>query len=229
MNTKFMALVATLAIAKSSAAYVIDFEDLSAGTIVDNEYSAQGVVISALNFDNNLDLAVIFDTENPTGGDHDLGGPFTAGPDNDLGSIAPGNVLILQENDNCDALSCTTPDDEGSRPGGQFIIEFDQAVSLNSIDFFDVEVLETDPAESNRISLFDANGDLIALDFFTPNTGGDNQWARAFFGVDGVSRIEINMGGSGAIDNIDVTVVPVPAALPLFLAALGGLGFMRKR
>lgn len=119
--------------------------------------------------------------------------------------------------------------DEGSRPGGQFIFEFDQAVTLNSIDFFDVEVQESGPTDDNRISLYDINDNLIALDFFTPDTGGDNQWAQALFGVEGVSRIEINMGGSGAIDNIDVTVIPVPAALPLFLTALGGLGFMRKR
>jgi len=226
MKIKLLACAAALAIAQSSAALVIDFNDLTAGTIVDDEYSAQGVLISALNFDNDLNLAVVFDTDNPTGGDSDLGSPFM---NDTLGALSPGNVLILQENDNCDDFTCTTPDDEGSRPAGQFIIEFDQAVSLNSIDFFDVEVLETDPLESTRIALFDSNGDMIDLDFFTPDTGGDNRWERAFFGVDGVSRIEINLGGSGAISNIDVTVVPVPAALPLFLAALGGLGFMRKR
>lgn len=229
MNTKILALAAAVALAPNAAALVIDFEGLGAGTIVDNEYADLGITISALNFDNNLDLAVVFDTNNPTGGDSDLGGPFTAGPDNNLGSIAPGNVLIIQENDNCNALTCTTPDDEGSRPGGQFTFEFDQAVTLNSIDFFDVELPEAGPGEDNRISLFDINGGLIALNFFTPDTGGDNQWARTFFGVEGVARIVINMGGSGAIDNIDVTVVPVPAALPLFLTALGGLGFMRKR
>ena len=229
MYIKPLALLASLAVAQSSAAFIIDFEDLAAGTIVDDEYSAQGVTISALNFSNNLDLAVVFDSNNPTGGDGDLGGPFTPGPDNPFGSIAPGNILVIQEDGDCDAFTCTTPDDEGSRPAGQFIIEFDQAVTLNSIDFFDVELPESGPTDDNRISLFDINNDLIALDFFTPDTGGDNQWDRAVFDVSGVSRIVINMGGSGAIDNINVTVVPVPAALPLFLAALSALGFMRKR
>ena len=229
MNRSILALAAAAAFAPNAAALVIDFEGLAAGTIVDNEYSDLGIMISALNFDNDLDLAVVFDTNNPTGGDTDLGSPFAPGPGNNLGSLSPGNVLVIQENDNCNSLSCTTPDDEGSRPGGQFTIEFDQAVTLNSIDFFDVEIEESGPTDDNRISLFDINDNLIALDFFTPDTGGDNQWARALFGVDGVARIEINMGGSGAIDNIDVTVVPLPAALPLFVAALGGLGFMRKR
>ncbi|MEM7083904.1 MAG: VPLPA-CTERM sorting domain-containing protein [Pseudomonadota bacterium] len=229
MKNFLLALGAAFALSPVSFAITIDFEDIQAGTIVDNEYNILGATISAFNFDNGLDLAVVFDTENPTGGDYDLGGPFTPGPGNDLGMLSPGNVLIIQENDNCDAFSCTTPDDEGSRPAGQFVIEFDTAVRLDSIDFFDVEFSESGPSENNRIRLYDIDGDLIDLLLYTPDTGGDNQWVRSFFGIDGVSRIEINMGGSGAIDNITYAPVPVPGALLLMLSALGGLGFMRKR
>ena len=48
---------------------VINFNDLSSGTVVDNEYSAQGVTVSA---SGGADQAMIFDTANPTGGDWDL-------------------------------------------------------------------------------------------------------------------------------------------------------------
>ena len=48
----------------------IDFNDLSTGTVVDNEYAAKGVTISA---SGGANKAMIFDTANPTGGDHDLG------------------------------------------------------------------------------------------------------------------------------------------------------------
>lgn len=229
MNKILLALGATLAFTQVSSAITIDFEDVSAGTIVDDEYNPIGIHISAFNFDNGLDLAVVFDTNHPTGGDHDLGGPFMPGPGNNLGSISPGNVLIIQENDNCNDESCATPDDEGSRPAGQFVFEFDTGVTLESIDFFDVELPESGPGEDNRIFLYGTDGALMDLFFHTPETGGDNQWARAFFNVEGVSRIEINMGGSGAIDNITYSQVPVPGALPLLLSALAGFGFMRKR
>ncbi|MFK8031117.1 MAG: PEP-CTERM sorting domain-containing protein [Gammaproteobacteria bacterium] len=229
MKKLLLALGASLAFTQVSSAITIDFEDIQAGTIVDDEYNILGATISAFNFDNGLNLAVAFDTNNPTGGDDDLGSPFVPGPGNDLGNISPGNVLIIQENDNCDALTCSEPDDEGSRPAGQFVIEFEVAINLESIDFFDIELPESGPTDDNLIQLFNANGDLIDLLFYTPETGGDNQWVRSFFDVEGVSRIEINMGGSGAIDNITYSQVPVPGALILFASALGGFGFMRKR
>lgn len=229
MIKHILALSALFVFAQHASALTIDFEDVQAGTIVDDEYAALGITFGAINLDNGLDLAVVFDTNHPTGGDHDLGAPFMPGPGNTLGSIDPGNVLILQENsDSCDANTCTDPDDEGSRPAGQFIIEFDTAITLQSIDFFDVETLESDATDANRITLFDSNGDEIQLDFFTPDTGGDNQWIRTMFGVENVSRIVIAMGGSGAIDNIQYAV-PLPAGLPLILSALAGLGLMRRR
>ena len=65
-------------------------------------------------------------------------------------------------------------------------------------------------------------------------TAGDNMLAQFLFGVDGVKRIELNMGGSGAISNITFTAaempsVPVPAAMWLFGSGLIGLvGFARR-
>jgi len=57
--------------------------------------------------------------------------------------------------------------------------------------------------------------------FYTPDTAGDNMWDQLAFNVEGVKRIELNMGGSGAIDNITFSVVPIPAAVWLF-----GTGFI---
>ena len=66
----------------------------------------------------------------------------------DKDDYRPGNVLIIQERDDCDfqAGFCATPDDEGSlRPGeyfGEFEFVFSQDIILDSIDFFDVEFNE---------------------------------------------------------------------------------------
>ncbi len=215
--------------AQSASAALLDFEGFAAGTIIDDEYSALGVTISVTNVGGGPDLGVIFDTANPTGGDDDLAGPFMPAPGSGLDILDPGNVLIIQENDDCDGLTCTEPDDEGSRAAGSIYIDFGGLVTLESIDFFDIQMSEAGPGEENRITLFDANGIALGLDFFTPDTGGDNRWDQVLFNVSGVSAVQINMGGSGAIDNIAYSPVPVPAAFVLFAGALAGLGFTRRQ
>lgn len=258
--------------ASVSALTVIDFETdaggnaIGNGQIIDTEY-APGVSISATNL-SGPDLAVAFDTGLGGTADPDLEAPFfdfieddfTAPGDKARYSFAgdvrdgtagvsddPGNVLIIQQDAaGCDADSCDTPNDEGSRPAGFFTIKFDTAVFLDYIDFFDVEVAEDDPP--NPINLFNSAGDEILADtFFTPNTGGDfnvdgtsyvgdepsgrtNSWDRVFFGNALVAMIKINMGGSGGIDNIayrTTTTVPVPA--PVTLLAFGALVLWRRR
>ncbi|MEE4109297.1 MAG: thrombospondin type 3 repeat:Cna B-type [Halieaceae bacterium] len=259
--------------ASVSALTVIDFETdasgnaITHGQIIDIEY-APGVTISAENL-SGPDLAVAFDTGLSGTADPDLEAPFydfieddfTAAGDKSRYSFAgdvrdgtagvsddPGNVLIIQQDAaGCDADSCDTPNDEGSRPAGSFTIKFARSVFLDYIDFFDVEIAEDDPP--NPINLFNSAGDEILADtFFTPNTGGDfnvdatsyvgdgsqsgrtNSWDRVFFGNALVAMIRINMGGSGGIDNIAFhtpTTVPVPA--PATLLAFGALVLWRRR
>ena len=216
-----------LALASSTAsAIVVGFDEFDAGTIIDDEYAAGpgpgGVFISAENFNNSLDVAVVFDTNNVTGGDVDLAAPFLLL--NEV-PLSPGNVLIIQENGPCSELSCDVPDDEGGRPAGTFTLEFVAPVILESIDFFDIEEEES----MGSIRLFDSQGAMLPGMFAVPNTGGDNTWGRVTFSVTGVSRVEIDMGGSGAIDNITFSVVPVPAAAWLFGSGLGLLVVVRRR
>jgi hypothetical protein len=54
-------------------------------------------------------------------------------------------------------------------------------------------------------------------------------WGQLEFNVDGVKRIELNLGGSGAIDNIRYSVIPVPAAVWLFGSGLIGLIALARR
>ena len=80
--------------AASAATTTIDFEEFSAGDII-TEVSAGGLNIGVTtNSNGSSDLGIIFDTNNVTGGDFDLGSPFNDGAG---GILAPGNALIISD------------------------------------------------------------------------------------------------------------------------------------
>lgn len=233
-----LAMAAALAVTPAGNAALIGFEDYAAGTVIDSEYFASlGVTFDGVNLARGGigNLATVFDTGSPTGGDTDLASPFSnAG----LGMMDPGHVLILHEHPReCDGTTCTDPDDEGSRRAGYFEIDFGSAVTLNSIDFFDVEGPENGTTPDNAIRLFDES--LLEISpgtFYTPATGGDNTWDRLLFGIEGVSSLRLYMGGSGAIDHINFTrppddkppEVPVPTTALLLAIGIAGLAGIRR-
>ncbi|WP_390914501.1 cadherin-like domain-containing protein [Pseudosulfitobacter sp. SM2401] len=110
----------------------VNFNELATGTIVDNEYQAQGVTISATGGSGD---AMIFDTSNPTGGD------------GDLATTNLGNVLIISEDGDSN-----DPDDNGS--GGTFHFAFDDATSVEQLTFLDLE-------QNATVRFFDENGTQI--------------------------------------------------------------------
>ena len=232
--------VALLAAASQPAsAWVIDFEFLtngfSAGDIVNTQLdgangifgSAAGVEIGATNLGGGPNLAVIFDTNNVIGGfsgaDDDLGAPFANQPAN------PGHVLIIQEHSSsCTSTNCSYPDDEGSRPAGVIDFEFTKPIFFESLDFLDIELAENGTTANNAIRLFDKDdNEISAGTYYTPHTG-NNGWGQVIFNESFVQRVEVHMGGSGAIDNFKGDVVPEPAALGLLGLGLLGLGFMSR-
>jgi len=169
------------------------------------------------------DLAVFFDSDNPTGGDGDLGASFTytgALPNPGTGDD-PGMFIVFQEDpDDNPTGGCTptpvvlvnppptcVPDDEGDRPNGQFIFVFTSPVAILSIDVFDVETEETDP---NDILFYDENGNFLGLfsDDNVQTTGGDNTWTQVPLNSIRVKTMIVEWPGSGAIDNI-VYDIPV--------------------
>ena len=152
----------------------IDFNDLEAGTVVDTEFVADGVTISAIGGSNQ---ALTFDTFNPTGGDSDLA-------TNNL-----GNVLIISEDGDTN-----DPDDNAS--GGTLRFDFDRPSTVNSLTFLDIE-------ESAWVQFFDVDGNLISsIDI---HGAGNNEQRDIYFGVEDVARMDVILGGSGAIDNLSFT------------------------
>jgi len=179
---------------------------------------------------------------------------------------AAGNVLILQEANSrgvksCFSGRCRNPDDEGRRGArrldrnrradaetraaatddeyypttgaGALRFNFSDNVFLDYLDVFDIEGEE---AGNNRIRVYNTASSTVAFQTFDIPTTGDGKAARAMLNVAGVRRLEIVLGGSGAIDNIagnyngqQQTSVPEPAPLGLFLLGLLGVRRLRRR
>jgi len=210
----------------SAQAIVVDFDELAAGTIVDGAFEGWSVSTEG-GSGGSPDVAVVFDTGNPTGEDFDLEAPFfTTNPDIP-NEYNPNNVLIIQENDTCSAMMCEDPDDD--RNGGTITFTFDAPVTLNSIDVFDIEENEDSGVFEFTAFALSGDGELIAT-LSIPVTGGDNTWDRVTFDdLTNVGTLGIMLSGSGAIDRLDFTVIPVPPAVLLFGSALALLAGVRRR
>lgn len=178
-----------------------DFE-FATGTILDDELLADGLHVKAKNFSSGSDYVVVFDTDNPTGGDTDLGAPFDEGVNNDLelGPASPGKVLILHEEHDCDVLDriCQEPDDETTRPAGWFEFRFTQPAHVYSLDVFDIR--GSDPAD-RTVEFYDSNDEPIPVSLSMPRTGA-NRWDRFDIDVPGVRRMRLNLDGDGGFDRL---------------------------
>lgn len=227
----------------AARAWEINFEGLpdngnGIGLVIDDEYATPGTIAGDPSLTATItgfrgtgparQPAVLFDAGAELSG---RGNPFAisglAAPfSNGTNSLNPGYVLILHE--------------RGTHRSGRIEINFGtDVVSLDSIDFFDIEDDDGGPnrrGEANEVQLFGADGNQIMDDaFYVPATGGIDRWAVLNFGgVSGVSRIVVNLAGRGAIDNIrggtpSQTAIPEPASAPLMVLGLGALVWLRRR
>lgn len=150
---------------------LLTFDELHAGDIVNGQYSADGVTISS---SDPHTPPMVFDTENPTGGDYDLA------------TSNLGNVLILSEDgDSHD------PDDNAG--GGTFVFDFDEPSEVINFVALDVE-------EGGTVRLYNEAGDLIKT-VQIPCTSDGGQ-TTVHINADDVARMEVEIYGSGAIDGI---------------------------
>ncbi len=153
----------------------IDFNDLARGDLVSNQFADLGVTISSANPNTPV---MIFDSADPTGGDHDLA-------TNNLGKV----LILSEDGDQND------PDDNAG--GGTFIFDFASPAHVGSLDFLDIE-------HGAWIKLYDEDGNLIQqIDTATTADGGQ---LHQVIGVSGVARMEVTIAGSGAIDNLNYAI-----------------------
>jgi hypothetical protein len=160
------------------------------------------------NNSNRSGRVIIFDSNNPTGGDTDLGTPNQAFGGAGVGSggasgsgvnnVNEGNLIILAENitdNNSDGL-VDNPDDDAA--GGVITFDFATPTTVQAFTMVDL-----DDNANNQIKIYFADN-RAPLTIQVPNLGdnsrrvvltkeGDNSWA------DGVVKVEIRLSGSGGI------------------------------
>jgi hypothetical protein len=179
---------------------VLDFEadgsgaPLLAGTIIDDEFALLGVHVYA---DNAVachpDLAIIFDSAHPTGGDSDLQTPGWH-PSN---TVPYKNVLIIAEN----AKDCNhdgrvdVPDDEGGQPAGYIKFTFDRLYHCAHVVLIDTE-------ECGGTIKFYRDTDSVGS-VSIPKTA-DNAVTTVTFDGAQFDKMKVNLAGSGAIAEVSL-------------------------
>ena len=206
------ALAATLS-AGMAAADTITFSDnflnwpseLSHGDFVSDFDFGNGLT-GSITVSGGTDKAQIYDTTTTGGRDPDLESPTLFGG----GPVYDGdNVLIIAEND-----STATPDDNAR--GGTITFMFDSVVEFTGVTLIDAE----------------PNGQEIQIIAGATDLGSFSNADDTYSVIGGFSyftdTITFVLGGSGAIDNLKVSAVPLPAPILMLLTALCGLGVMRR-
>ncbi|MEL6613717.1 MAG: hypothetical protein AAFQ53_16610, partial [Bacteroidota bacterium] len=155
--------------------HLIDFEGFERGTTITDQI--EGVTISVEKRGSGVDEAMIFDSNNPTGGDWDLA------------TTTQDNILIISEDGHE-----WDPDDNWQ--GGQMFFDFDTVSTVESLTWVDI-----DDGKPATVSFFDENGTLITT--IEGLCTGDGGVGVQTFNVEGVARMVIDLPGSGAVDNIN--------------------------
>lgn len=221
----FCTIAASGMVAVPAAAITIDFDldangnTLAPGAFTGNEYASMGVHFSAITPDPDGHVLptqlYLFDADCG-------GGPASncTGNDPDLFFPGQGNILIVQ--DDRDTGVQGDPDDHGA-PGGLIVIEFDFAAYLDTLVLGDLE--------ANQPAIIRGyNSGVLTETFYTANNVLN---AFALTGFDGITRLEIEFEGSGALLGLNYqvsrTAIPEPTSLLLFGLGIAGLGFSRRR
>lgn len=214
MKPFLISAITALGFAGSGAAATLTFDDFTHGDVI-TSLTLEGGVTATVSADgrsaSSPDQAWIFDTTLRNTRDPDLEGPFTN--DGVNYDIYAGRALIIQEN-------LHAPDDDGN--GGIISFAFSQAITFLGFDFLDDEEVVATDNWGNRATVGRPAGS--AFDNYHSSSGLLN-WTN-------VTRLTFDFGrNSGAIDNLryEISQVPVPASLPLLLAAMGALGFAARR
>jgi hypothetical protein len=182
------------------APFVIDFAGLPAGTVLGEQYAAQGVHISAAGNGSGPNAAIVFDSNAAPTHDPDL-------------AVGIGNLAILALNLNDANSNGLVDDPDENNAGGKQVYWFDQDVNIGSFKFID-----KDHGSPDKAIAYDATNSMVAEVAIPVSTNGSVQTIEV--NADSVRRLEIIYRDSAAVTGIEVncsqqpTPTPSPTASP---------------
>jgi hypothetical protein len=171
---------------------VLDFAGLPAGTLLNEQYAADGIHISAIANEGRPNQLIVFDSN------------ASGTPDPDLQADI-GNLAIIPEHlidNDLDGL-VDVPND--SIRGGRQIYTFDQDRTVGSFRIVDID--HGDP-DSHHARAFDANGNLIVKVPIIIGADGNVQTVNV--NATGVRRLEITYRDSAGVTAIELGCPPEP-------------------
>lgn len=205
--------VASFVMAGAASATVLTFDDLLSGVAASTaSYTSNGVAFDVTSSTGDVG---IYDTSVLSNIDPDLTSPFEDA-DGNLADRSFGNAFVANEND-------FQPDDQAG--GAELLFEFDAPIWLSYIDILDPE----EGADVYVNGLFIDTAQTFGPGKSGVNSQATNYFDRVIFGQTSVNSIEVRFSGSGAVGEIGLAAIPVPAALPLMIGGLGALGLIRRR
>lgn len=158
--------------------------DLHSGDVITTQISGMTISVKANGQAGRFDEAMIFDSNNPTGGD------------SDLATNTQNNVLIISEDGNSN-------DADDSAKGGEIRFSFDEPEDISSLTLIDNE-------EGAWIGFFDENWNKTGEQWVSGQA--DNSVDVVALDGQNVSHMIVVLCGSGAIDDLVLgSTIEVPA------------------
>ena len=221
----------------SASALTIDFDTFSHGDVfADPERTAPDYSLIVDRRDAADGPGVIFDSNQMVTADQDLQyeGAWATG---NIQNEDLGNLLIIQENNRaCSPLVCDRPDD--ARRGGSFTFLLEEAYRIFEFVLVDIDLVENETMGSIRFFFReDGQPDIEVASFgfesFIGTQGidfGERSANRIDLGDIGAdfNGFEIDLGGSGGIDDIRLQQVPEPSTAGLLGVGLVALARARR-
>lgn len=213
-----LALCLAVGFVITANAEVVDFSEFAPGTVIAGTLPQggeapgtviPGMTISVYNDGNGPHSAIVFDSENPTGGDWDLGTPNETcdppGPGRGVGGevgqpgencVPQGNILIIAEDlgDSDQDNIVDDPDDEAG--GGHITFEFDESLIIEYVILLDIdnETASIDIIEGPRPGM-----DIVRVTIDASDLGNNSIQTLDLASFGPVGGMQINCSSSAGI------------------------------